>query len=146
MSDEQQPQVTVVLPAQFLVVESSHDRLAGAGGGDEKVAVPAVYRPLDLQPLQHVALMRYGRTSRPDSVILRSAAVADDDPPAIANASCKRSPSATGSYVSKDGSLQYASKVASNLRSTSGVATDDSRTFHSKPSSNAVLDRLELPT
>lgn len=54
--DEQQPQVSLVLLAQTPVVEGRHDRLAGAGDGDEEVAVPVVDLTLGVQPVEHLAL------------------------------------------------------------------------------------------
>ena len=36
--------------------------------------------------------------------------------------------------------------MASNLRTKVGVATEEMRTFHSSPSTNADFERLELPT
>src|SRR6476620_7958003 len=67
-------------------------------------------------------------------------------PDASARASSSRSRSRSGLYDSKVELFQYVSKVASNLLIKPGVATDESRTFHSTPSSSAARERFEEPT
>ena len=63
---------------------------------------------------------------------------------ASARASSSRSRSRSGAYDSKSGLFQYESKVAWNFVSREGVASLDSRTFHSTPSKSALVDRLQV--
>ena len=105
----------------------------------------AVDLAFDLQPLQHVPLVRVGADLQPGQASgLAGPGRRRRGPPR--ERLVEPRPSRSGSYDAKASVLQYASKVASNFPSLRGLATQDSRTFHSRPSSRAALDRLEQPT
>src|SRR5690348_875129 len=50
-----------------------------------------------------------------------------------------------GSYDSKSASAQYDSKVVANFSTIVGASVCERRTFHSRPSTIAVVDKLDDP-
>ncbi len=64
VGDEQQAGPASGLGGEVLVVERGDDRLAGAGGGHQQVAVPLVHLTFGLERLQHLLLMRPGTHSQ----------------------------------------------------------------------------------
>ena len=93
--DEEQGRTLAGLLGQPAVVQGGDDGLARAGGGHDQVAVTVMDESFDLEGVQHVLLIREGRTSRPDSVsVARSCCCR---PVASASASSSRSRSRSGS-------------------------------------------------
>ncbi len=73
MGDEQQRRLVAAL-REALVVKGRHDGLAGAGSGDDQVAMPVVHAALDIEPFEHLGLMRKRAHREPGHHRERSAA------------------------------------------------------------------------
>ena len=131
---EQQPRAGGSVGRKSRVVDRRHDGLAGAGGGDEQVAVPPVPSS-DLDLLEQPLLER-------TQVDLRRRQLERGRPTVRDRV---RSTNSARSYGTKSSLSQYDSKTAAIFDTTSGLRRPETRTFHSSPVTCALWVRFDEP-